>query len=90
MADQTRGPDDLPERQAIRFGLRGPTDIVDCFVSWEALDKLEGGPAANRAERIARFERHRQAIEAAALAKCGPDGGDVFVDRIDPDTVGAH
>ena len=71
-----RGPDDVMQRQAVRFGLRGPKDIVDCFVSWRALDSLEGGePAVNRADRLARFERHRPTIEAAALKKCSGGAG---------------
>lgn len=65
------GPDDMLSRHAVRFGLRGPQRIVDCFVDWDALDRLEGGePAVNRPDRLARFERHRPTIEAAALAKC--------------------
>ncbi|MBS7537439.1 DUF1488 family protein [Ancylobacter lacus] len=66
-----RGPDDMLQRRAVRFGVRGPQDIIDCFVSWDALDQLEGGgPAVNTSDRLARFERHRPAIEAAAMAKC--------------------
>lgn len=79
MAEHSRGPDDMPDRRAIRFGLRGRTDIVDCYVGWDVLDRLEGGPAANRAERIERFEKHRPVIEAAALAKCDRSGGAVTV-----------
>jgi len=62
-------PDDLPERRAVRFHFRGDHDLVDCLVSWDALDRLENRPAADRAERLARFEQHRSRIEAAALRK---------------------
>jgi hypothetical protein len=44
---------------------------------------LEGGPAANRAERIERFEKHRPVIEAAALAKCRTAGDSVVVESED-------
>jgi hypothetical protein len=71
MAEHTRGPDDVPDRRAIRFGLRGKQDIVDCYVTWEALNRLEDSSAANRDERLARFEIHRPVIEAAAVAKLG-------------------
>lgn len=80
MAEHSRGPDDIPDRQAIRFGLRGEREIVDCFVSWEALDRLEVGPAANRAERLERFEKHRPVIEAAVLAKCGKGDQSVTIE----------
>lgn len=83
MAEHTRGPDDIPDRRSIRIGLRGQKEIIDCFVSWETLDRQEGGPAANRAERIERFEKHRPVIEAAALAKCNKAGGVVVIERKD-------
>ncbi|MGA0563650.1 DUF1488 family protein [Ancylobacter sp. VNQ12] len=62
-------PDDLEESRAIRFHFRGDKDLVACLVSWDALDQLEDGKATQRAERMARFERHRSKIEAAALRK---------------------
>lgn len=83
MAEHSRGPDDIPDRRAIRFGLRGEREIVDCFVGWDVLDRLEGGPAANRAERIERFEKRRPIIEAAALAKCAKDDSTVTIESGD-------
>jgi hypothetical protein len=80
MAEHTRGPDDIPDRRAIRFGLRGKHDIVDCYVAWEALDRLEDSPAANRNERLDRFEMHRPVIEAAALAKLGDSDRTITLD----------
>lgn len=71
MAEHTRGPDDIPDRRAIRFGLRRKQAIVDCFVTWDALDRLEDSAAINRNERLDRFEIHRPIIEAAAFAKLG-------------------
>lgn len=62
-------PDDLEESRAIRFHFRGDHDLIPCLVSWDALDRLEDGRLAHRAERMARFERHRSRIEAAALRK---------------------
>lgn len=62
-------PEDLPERRSVRFRFRGDHDLVDCLVSWDALDRLENHPAATRAERLARFEQHRARIEAVALSK---------------------
>lgn len=62
-------PDDLEESRAIRFHFRGDHDLIPCLVSWDALDRLEDGKAAHRGERMARFERHRSKIEAAALRK---------------------
>ncbi|MCK0208397.1 DUF1488 domain-containing protein [Starkeya koreensis] len=68
-------PDDLPERRSVRFHFRGDKDLVDCLVSWDALDRLENHPAATRAERLARFEQHRARIEAAALRKLDAGSG---------------
>ncbi|MCK0197761.1 DUF1488 domain-containing protein [Ancylobacter sp. 6x-1] len=88
-----RGPDDVLQRRAVRFGVRGPLDIIDCFVSWEALERLEGsGPAVNTPDRLARFERHRPAIEAAAMAKCKveeeqPDAITLEADDVRPGQV---
>lgn len=62
-------PEDLEERKAVRFFFRGEEDLIECFVSWDALDALEGSPAASRADRLQRFERHRTRIESAAAAK---------------------
>lgn len=62
-------PEDLTDRQAIRFFFRGDDDIVECLVSWDALERLENSPPDNRADRLARFEQHRLLIEAAALRK---------------------
>jgi len=65
--------DDLPAERSIRFRFRGDRDLVTCLVSWEALDRLEGKPAASAAERLARFEQHRMRIEAAALRRLGEE-----------------
>ncbi len=56
MAEHSRGPDDIPDRRAIRFGLRGEREIVDCFVGWDVLDRLEGGLSrqSGRADRAFR------------------------------------
>ena len=79
-------PDDLEDRKAIRFHFRGDHDLIPCLVSWEALDKLEDGKPAHRAERMARFERHRSKIEAAALRKLehhSPADGAVTLEAAD-------
>lgn len=76
-------PDDLLERRAVRFRFRGDHDLVDCLVSWDALDQLENRPAADRAKRLARFEQHRSRIEAAALRKLGTGQGPVALDAED-------
>ncbi|WP_371346295.1 DUF1488 family protein [Ancylobacter sp. IITR112] len=62
-------PEDLTDRKVVRFFFRGDDDIVECLVSWEALERLENAPLASRADRLARFEQHRARIEAAALRK---------------------
>ncbi|MDQ0346014.1 DUF1488 family protein [Ancylobacter vacuolatus] len=62
-------PEDLNDRKAIRFFFRGDKDIVECLVSWGALERLENSPLDSRADRMARFEQHRLLIEAAALRK---------------------
>lgn len=61
--------EDLTEDRSIRFHFRGDHDLIECRVSWDALDQLEGGPAASTSDRLARFEQHRPRIEAAALRK---------------------
>ena len=85
-----RGPDDLEDRRAIRFGMRGDQDIIDCLVSWEALECLEGKPAANRAERLEWFERHRPQIEAAAIAKRHSAASDVSTISLGPEDLHAQ
>lgn len=62
-------PEDLAESKAIRFFFRGDKDIVECLVSWRALERLDDGELTSRADRMARFEQHRPRIEAAALKK---------------------
>jgi len=62
-------PDDLADSRDVRFRMRGEDALVDCFVSWDALDALEGSPAASRADRLQRFETHRLLIEAAVVRK---------------------
>ncbi|MCB4767833.1 DUF1488 domain-containing protein [Ancylobacter sp. Lp-2] len=71
--------EDLEDVQKIRFFFRGDTDVVPCLVTWEALDRLEGGKAADRAERLERFEKHRSAIEVAARRKAVNANGIVTV-----------
>lgn len=83
MTEQTRGPDDMPDRHAVRFGLRGKEDIVDCYVTWDALDRLEEGPAVSRNDRLNRFEMHRPIIEAAALAKLSDSDKPITLDADD-------
>ena len=83
MAEHTRGPDDMPDRHAVRFGLRGKQDIIDCYVTWEALDQLEEGRAVSRNDRLNRFELHRPVIEAAALAKLGESDETITLDADD-------
>lgn len=61
--------EDLEDRRAVRFFLRGERDLIPCLVDWDVLDALEDGPAASRSERLGRFEVHRRAIEAAALRR---------------------
>lgn len=75
-------PEDLADARAIRFFLRGDDDLIECQVSWEALDRLERDHGAGRADRLARFEQHRPRIEAAALRKLGTKGADrpVYLD----------
>ena len=78
--------EDLQDSRSIRFFFRGDTDLVPCLVSWEALDRLESEKAASRAERLARFEKHRPAIEAAALhkfAEGNPSGAPMTVEADD-------
>lgn len=72
--------EDLEDVQKIRFFFRGDTDIVSCLVSWDALDRLEGGKAADRAERLERFEKHRSAIDVAARRKYRESGGEVTLE----------
>ncbi|MFD2030728.1 DUF1488 family protein [Ancylobacter dichloromethanicus] len=48
---------------------RGDTDILECLVGWDALERLENAELTSRADRMARFEQHRPRIEAAALRK---------------------
>ncbi|GLK71451.1 DUF1488 family protein [Ancylobacter dichloromethanicus] len=62
-------PEDLAESRAIRFFFRGDTDILECLVGWDALERLENAELTSRADRMARFEQHRPRIEAAALRK---------------------
>ncbi|MBS9476266.1 DUF1488 domain-containing protein [Ancylobacter sp. VKM B-3255] len=80
-------PDDLPESRAIRFHFRGDHDLIECWVSWEALERLEGGPADSSSDRLARFEQHRPRIEAAALRKIGRAGGAGAPLRIDAEDI---
>lgn len=79
-------PEDLADSKAIRFFFRGDTDIVECLVSWGALERLENSPLDSRADRMARFEQHRLVIEAAALRKmekAGADAGPLTLDAQD-------
>lgn len=82
-------PDDMPEARAIRFHLRGDHDLIECEVSWAALEALEGSPADSAADRLARFAQHRMGIEAAALRKMndGSDSSRAAPLRIDVDDV---
>ncbi|MBS7543196.1 DUF1488 family protein [Ancylobacter oerskovii] len=75
--------EDLEDVRKIRFFFRGDTDVVPCLVSWEALDRLEGGKAADRAERLNRFEKHRSAIEVAARRKFDASEREVVVEASD-------
>ncbi|WP_428030223.1 DUF1488 family protein [Ancylobacter sp.] len=67
-------PEDLADRKAIRFFFRGDKDIVECLVSYEALERLENAELVSRSDRLARFEQHRPRIEAAALHKIESGG----------------
>jgi len=77
-------PDDLADRRSVRFHMRGPDDLVECFISWDALAVLEGEPGASTATRLAHFEMHRPRIEAAVLAKYdGDDSHSITLDAAD-------
>lgn len=52
----------------IRFAMMDGLTRVDCWVSREALDDVEGGRPSQR-ERTARFDRHRLKIERLASQK---------------------
>jgi hypothetical protein len=71
MAEHSRGPDDRPDRRAFRFGLRGKQEIIDCYVTWEALDRLEGGPADTRAEPASSGTVRRSRPQRLPSAKAG-------------------
>lgn len=71
--------EDLTSERIVRFHLRGETDLIPVEISWEALDRLEKQPAAQRAERLARFETHRTLIEAAAIRKAKKSSGPVHL-----------
>ncbi len=83
-------PEDLVEDRSIRFHFRGDHDLIECRVSWEVLDRLEGSPAASPSDRLARFEQHRALIEAAALRKMneGSDAAAAAPLRLDAGDVG--
>jgi hypothetical protein len=52
----------------IRFAMMDGIIRVDCWVSREALDGVEGGNSSQH-ERTARFDRHRVNIERLASEK---------------------